>query len=152
MSTPRPRLQRGRGKTGKAEISVDKLAESRGEIKSFRPGTSSREDSRTSRGRKPGGDFAPPARTRSHYLRILELLRERGPRGVLGSELYARPELYGRSPRNRISELRRDGYRIEGAARGASDWHYKLVEDKPERSQDRPRVTGLPLFDSAARQ
>lgn len=116
---------------------------------SFRPGTSAFEDSGTSLGRKLGRDFASPARTRSHYLRILELLRERGPLGVLGSELYARPELYGRSPRNRISELRGDGYGIEGASRGASDWHCRIVGDKTW--QDRPRVTGLPLFDSAVR-
>ena len=42
--------------------------------------------------------------------KVLHLLRERGPQNVLGSELYARPELYGRSPRNRISELRRHGH------------------------------------------
>jgi hypothetical protein len=98
-----------------------------------------------------------PLRTRTHRERILALLRERGPSGVLASELYDAPHLYGRSPRNRISELRKGGYRIEGAARGASDWHYRLVQDKPqapelpEHWQDRPRMTGLPLFDSAVR-
>ncbi len=104
-------------------------------------------------------DNAPgaPARTKSHRAAILALLRNRGPRGVLASELYDAPTLYGRSPRNRISELRQDGYRIEGAARGASDWHYWLFEDKPtdpeppESWQDRPRLTGLPLFDSVHR-
>jgi hypothetical protein len=95
-------------------------------------------------------DHAPgaPARTKSHRAAILALLRDRGARGVLASELYDAPTLYGRSPRNRISELRKEGFRIEGAARGASDWHYRLVQDKPEQWQDRPRVTGLPLFDS----
>jgi hypothetical protein len=93
----------------------------------------------------------PPARTRTHYAAILALLIERGERGVLASELYDNPSRFGRSPRNRISELRRDGYRIEGEARGASDWHYRLLQDKPDLSQDRPRATGLPLFDSVTR-
>jgi hypothetical protein len=70
-----------------------------------------------------------PVRTHSHYEEILELLRERGSQGVLGSELYARPELYGRSPRNRISELRRDGHLIEGKPHGSSDWFYRLIRD-----------------------
>jgi hypothetical protein len=56
----------------------------------------------------PRGIGSAPARARTHYARILALLRERGPAGVLGSELYSAPHLYGRSPRNRISELRRD--------------------------------------------
>jgi hypothetical protein len=82
-----------------------------------------------------------PARTRSHYERILALLRERGPAGVLGSELYDAPHLYGRSPRNRISELRKDGHLISGEARGA-DWHYVLLRENesttPRRSQGKP--------------
>ena len=41
-----------------------------------------------------------PSRTRSHYAAILQLLRERGPQGVLAAELYDNPHLYGRSPRN----------------------------------------------------
>lgn len=110
------------------------------------------------------GDGAP-ARTRSHYDAILELLRERGLQGVLGSELYSRPELYGRSPRNRISELRRDGHFIEGKPHGTSDWFYRLIRDntglKPfadlpdwyERATGQPRpqldkrdFSSLPLF------
>jgi hypothetical protein len=70
-----------------------------------------------------------PVRTRSHYDAILELLRERGPQGVLASELYGSPEKYGRSPRNRISELRQDGHLIEGKPRGSSDWFYRLIRD-----------------------
>jgi hypothetical protein len=76
--------------------------------------------------RRPSG--APP-RSRSHCDAILELLRERGPQGVLGSELYSRPDLYGRSPRNRISELRKDGHLIEGKPEGACDWFYRLIRD-----------------------
>lgn len=78
---------------------------------------------------KPHPRSGAPARSRSHYEAILELLRERGPQGVLGSELYAQPELYGRSPRNRISELRRDGHLIEGNPHGSSDWFYRLIRD-----------------------
>lgn len=111
------------------------------------------------------------ARTRSHYEPILQLLRERGPQGVLGSELYSRPDLYGRSPRNRISELRRDGHLIEGKPHGDSDWFYRLIRDKagtkplpnspwyerehgPRPSHkgiDPEGASGLPLFDGAVR-
>ena len=87
-----------------------------------------------------------PSRTLSHRHRILDFLRERGLRGVLGSELYARPELYGRSPRNRISELRKLGLRIEGEAHGGHDWKYWLL---PDCAPEKPRSAGstdLPLF------
>lgn len=67
-------------------------------------------------------------RTPSHRARILEVLRDRGSRGVLASELYSEPTLYGRSPRNRISELRKMGHAIDGEARGSSDWRYWLVD------------------------
>ena len=92
-----------------------------------------------------------PGRSRSHYEAILELLRERGPQGVLGSELYSRPDLYGRSPRNRISELCKDGHLIEGKPHGSSDWFYRLIRDnagaKPqaESSDWYERATGRPL-------
>jgi hypothetical protein len=106
---------------------------------------------------QPQRGTGPPPRTRTHYAAILALLRERGPQGVLASELYNQPHLYGRSPRNRISELRRDGFVISGQARGSSDWHYVLVsssEDwymhvtgkpRPARSSESSAV--LPLFD-----
>lgn len=108
-------------------------------------------------------------RSRSHYEAILELLRERGPQGVLGSELYSRPDLYGRSPRNRISELRKDGHLIEGKPHGSSDWFYRLIRDNSgvpsaaraeshdwyERATGQPRpqpdesdFASLPLFGS----
>jgi hypothetical protein len=117
------------------------------------------------------GAGAPP-RTRSHYDAILALLRERGPRGVLGSELYDAPHLYGRSPLNRISEIRadlkKDGdfWEIPGKARGASDWWYVLRRKKsssddwyehatgqPRPSGQAPRATrdDLPLFAGAVR-
>jgi hypothetical protein len=107
---------------------------------------------------KPGRPCGAPVRTRSHYDAILALLRERGPQGVLASELYDHPHLYGRSPRNRISELRRDGFVISGEARGASDWHYVLLPDSPDwylQATGKPRPvsssdpgTALPLFDA----
>lgn len=78
--------------------------------------------------RPPRGPGAP-SRSRSHYERILTLLRERGPSGVLSSELYDNPQLYGRSPRNRISELRADGCLIETKPAGASVVRYILLRD-----------------------
>src|SRR5712671_3238499 len=69
---------------------------------------------------RPPRATGAPSRTRSHYDRILALLRERGPAGVLSSELYDAPHLFGRSPRNRISELRRDGHLIKTLHAGAS--------------------------------
>jgi hypothetical protein len=98
---------------------------------------------------------------RSRYEVILQLLRERGAQGVRGSELYERPDLYGRSPRNRISELRRDGHLIEGKPLGSSDWFYQLIRDnagaKPfsdspdwyERQSGKPRsaVNPMPEFE-----
>lgn len=114
---------------------------------------------------RPRRATGAPARCRSHYMAILELLRERGPQGVLGSELYSRPVLYGRSPRNRISELRKDGHLIIGKPQGSADWWYRLIRDnagaKPQTEsldwyerttgQSRPQphecdFSSLPLF------
>jgi hypothetical protein len=83
----------------------------------------------------------PPNRCKAQKYRILTLLRERGARGVLASELYAKPELYGRSPRNRISELRKAGYLIAGEQRGNTDWIYIFAEN-PQLPQTelRPEV------------
>ncbi len=78
---------------------------------------------------RPQRGSGAPARCASHKAAIHAFLRERGPQGVLGSELYARPELYGRSPRNRISELRKAGHLIEGKPQGCSDWFYCLIRD-----------------------
>jgi hypothetical protein len=52
-------------------------------------------------------------RAQTHYQNILDLLRERGPRGVTSEELYADAVRYGRSPRNRISEIRARGFHVE---------------------------------------
>jgi hypothetical protein len=108
---------------------------------------------------RPPRGSGVPSRTRSHYERILALLRERGSVGILSSELYDAPHLYGRSPRNRISEMRKDGHLIKTLSAGPSVVRYVLTHENPspvERPsvklppewKDRPRVTGLPLFDA----
>src|ERR1700687_1506210 len=99
-----------------------------------------------SRARPPRGNGAP-SRTRSHYERILNLLRERGPVGVLSSELYDAPELYGRSPRNRVSEARQAGCLIETVPAGACVVRYILIRDSDGTRS--PRHTSPPEIDSA---
>lgn len=126
---------------------------------------------------RPSRGNGAPSRTRSHYARILTLLRERGPAGVLSSELYDNPQLYGRSPRNRVSEMRQEGCLIETVPAGTSVVRYVLIRDAngapPTQNPPRPksrdwyeRATGkprtavvpeksttddLPLFDLAVR-
>lgn len=78
---------------------------------------------------RPRRGTGAPARCASHKSAILALLRERGAQGVLSSELYDCPEKFGRSPRNRVSELRKEGCLISGEPRGTSDWHYALLRD-----------------------
>ncbi len=104
---------------------------------------------------KPRHGSGAPARCASHKSAILALLRERGPQGVLSSELYDSPEKFGRSPRNRISELRAEGCLISGEPRGSSDWHYLLIRDsegaKPVesdfmRQRREEREQAAPLF------
>lgn len=75
-------------------------------------------------------------RARSHYENISSLLCQRAEQGlgVKGSELYSDVERFGRSPRNRISELRRDGWDIGGKASGDSDWFYWLRSDNCGRA------------------
>ena len=124
---------------------------------------------------RPVRGSGAPARCASHYEAILRLLRERAEQGlgVLASELYSRPELYGRSPRNRISEARKAGHLIEGKSYGASDWFYRYLrgangetygQPSPEPPNAKPwqdsertptdlrgrplPLTDLPLFDA----
>jgi len=87
-------------------------------------------------------DWRP--RARSHYDNIAALLRERAEQGLglKGSELYADVERFGRSPRNRISELRRDGWNIGGKASGDSDWFYWLRSDNAGRTYPTRRFDG----------
>ena len=110
------------------------------------------------------------SRSASRYAAILRLFANQATdgKGILGSELYSHRELYGRSPRNRISELRRRGHLIEGKPQGGSDWFYWRIRDaqgRPsanrlidshgwyERQTGKPRTqmdsSGLPLFAGA---
>jgi hypothetical protein len=104
---------------------------------------------------RPRRGNGAPARSTSHKSNIADFLHGRGGKGVLASELYAHPELYGRSPRNRIGELRKAGYLIEGRPEGSSDWFYCLIRDsagaKPAESSYMKRVReeqekATPLF------
>jgi hypothetical protein len=122
---------------------------------------------------KPLRGTGAPSNTRSHYTNAAKLLCERGEQGsgIHGSYLYEHPELYGRSPRNRIHELRQDGW-IIGSKRAAGGLaFYWLIRDNTGRSyptsqhgeappararksetawKDRKPVTGLELWDAAA--
>jgi len=80
---------------------------------------------------RPPRASGAPERTRSHYEKILALLKERGAAGVLSSELYDAPHMYGRSPRNRVSELRRDGHLIKTVHVGTSVVRYVLAHENP---------------------
>ena len=96
---------------------------------------------------------------------------------MLSSELYDAPELYGRSPRNRVSEMRQDGCLIETVPAGASVVRYILIRDSngaapqchtssvsdskdwytAQTGKSRANVapsadaSGLPLFDAGVR-
>jgi|SRR5215472_921123 len=120
-------------------------------------------------------------RASNHLKNVADLLIQRGEQGmcVQGCYLYDHPELYGRSPRSRISDLNRlHGWDIgskPGERECACYWvrrdsngrTYPTARfdepPKPPRPQlvsqpevkpwnERPRVTGLPLFDAAVRQ
>jgi len=113
----------------------------------------------TLRQAKPLRSSGAPERAHAQYGGILSLLRGRGGTGVLARELYDCPEQFGRSPRNRISELRRDGHLISGQWEG-KDFRYRLLREavgpvKPAKHSgdffEGQRATGLPLFDSAVR-
>jgi hypothetical protein len=100
-------------------------------------------------------------RAASHYAHILEFLKQRGASGVLSSELYDNPALFGRSPRNRISEMRAHGLSITTIHVNASTVRYILREGPRDWYQEttgspRPSVvpdksTTLPLFESVER-
>ena len=72
----------------------------------------------------------PPPTATSQRQRILERLRDAGHRGVLAAALYDDPQCrYGRSPRNRISELRAMGHKITGEWEGKVNFRYTLIEE-----------------------
>ena len=107
------------------------------------------EEMSDSRPPRPSG---APSRTRSHYSRILALLIERGPAGVTSAELYDAPHLFGRSPRNRISELRQDGHLIKTVQVSASTVRYILTAANPAPPAPKPKPARKPgetgtLFD-----
>lgn len=89
---------------------------------------------------RPPRGVGAPSRIRSHYDRILVLLRERGPAGVLSSELYDAPYLFGRSPRNRISEIRKAGHLVKTESVRASVVRYVLMKDVPTPLPSRPQA------------
>ena len=73
----------------------------------------------------------PPTATSQREL-ILEGLRAAGARGVLAAEFYDDAQCrYGRSPRNRISELRAMGHKITGEWEGKINFRYTLIEETP---------------------
>jgi Helix-turn-helix domain len=72
----------------------------------------------------------PPSRASSQRQRILERLRHAGPQGILASEFYDDPLCrFGRSPRNRVSELRAMGHKISGEWESKVDFRYTLIEE-----------------------
>jgi hypothetical protein len=80
----------------------------------------------STKGPPPG----PPSRTNSQRQRILERSRDAGARGVLAAEFYDDPLCrYGRSPRNRVSELRAMGHKIVGEWETKVDFRYTLIEE-----------------------
>jgi hypothetical protein len=74
------------------------------------------------------GEVGAPERAQRRYGRILSLRRKRGSAGVLAPELHDRPEQFGRSPRNLISELRQDRHLISGRWEGR-DFCYRLPRE-----------------------
>ena len=88
---------------------------------------------------RPPRPAGAPSGARSHYTRVLALLRERGQAGVLSSELYDAPHLFGRSPRNRISELRKDGHLVKTLPAGASIVRYVLLHENPSPTTRPPQ-------------
>jgi len=78
-------------------------------------------------------------RARSHKENLLAVLKARGESGVLSSVLYDSWEKFGRSPRNRISELRRDGFSIRTDQVNTSTVRYVLLADRGEQPATAPR-------------
>jgi Helix-turn-helix domain len=74
----------------------------------------------------------PPLTANSQRERILVRLREVGSRGVLAAEFYDDQQCrYGRSPRNRISELRAMGHKITGEWESKVNFRYTLIKETP---------------------
>jgi hypothetical protein len=94
-------------------------------------------------------------RARSHKANLLELLRARGAVGVRSDELYAWPTTFGRSPRNRIADLRAEGFVIETQTIDRYSVRYVLRgpgadPPRPGPVVERPGTTGS-LFEEVNR-
>ena len=90
---------------------------------------------------------------------ILAMLREAGPRGV--SKAFLIFECHFTQAGALVFELERRGYKIRHEMRPGDQYVTFVLESSPEAGKpepsepewkDRPRVTGLPLFDMAVRQ
>ncbi|MGC2287396.1 MAG: hypothetical protein WA542_19245 [Candidatus Acidiferrum sp.] len=93
-------------------------------------------------------------RSESHKANLLTILRERGERGVESAELYSDPQRYGFSPRNRASELRKEGYQIKTIHLSSGLVRYILTGELRERAP-MPDADAQPQFHrtmSAARR
>jgi len=108
-------------------------------------------------------------RARSHYLNVLDDLRSAGDRGITSEQLYSNRSRYGVSPRNRISEARANGFKIETVRISASavryilhtdprpDWYIRRISFDDYTTQRAPRVvprdstTQSSLFDEGRR-
>ena len=76
-------------------------------------------------------------RAASQRALVLARLREAGNAGVLSRELYDDPQCrYGRSPRNRVSELNKMGFKIEKRWEGRN-YRY-ILRQEPERPNPLP--------------
>lgn len=106
---------------------------------------------------------------------VFNLAVQRGPRGFTNNEMWARPDLYGRAFRNRVSELHQMGCNFKDAKLVRGRWQLGQWEDGEYRYvlvswpetfkplpdyyaqkeipwSERKPVVGLPLWDSAAVQ
>ena len=103
--------------------------------------------------RRESQDFA---RANDQNSRILAKLREAGPRGVTNAEMW---QLGAHAAHSRISDLRKRGHKVTCEREAPGIWRYRLITppEQPKTNAatggwiDGPRVTGLPLFDSAVR-
>jgi len=73
-------------------------------------------------------------RTESQKSNLLADLIERGERGITSAELYSDHERYGVSPRNRASELRKEGYQIKTIHLSSGLVRYILTGEPSERA------------------
>jgi hypothetical protein len=100
---------------------------------------------------KPKRNAQDIERTRGQEDQIFSMLREAGERGCTNSHLWT----VAHAVNSRISNLRKRGHRITAEPQGGGVWRYRLIPPQLNRVsdwQDKPRTTGLPLFDAGGRQ